>query len=217
MKNKGKILIVMGLLLIAAAFFLTAYNLYDEVRAKRSAMQIMAYLETDIPYNFSTEPFETAEETNTTASLDEVEIPDYILNPDMDMSVENINGIDYIGVLCIPALELELPVVSEWSYPALKTAPCRYDGSAYQDNLIIAAHNYKSHFGSLNNLREGDTVTFTDMDGNVFTYQMVEREILQPTDIKGMESGEWDLILFTCTIGGSSRIIVRFERVDDEK
>ena len=210
MKNKGKFLIITGLLLIAAALFLTVYNLYDEVRARRSVMEIMACIEADIPANPSTEPLEIPEEANTTASLEEVEVPDYLLNPDMEMPTENINGIDYIGILRIPALELELPVISEWSYPRLKIAPCRYTGSAYQDDLIIAAHNYNSHFGNLKNLREGDTATLTDMDGNVFTYEMAELEILQPTDIEGMDSGEWDLTLFTCTIGGSSRVTARF-------
>ena len=99
----------------------------------------------------------------------------------------------------------------------MKIAPCRYTGSAYQDDLIIAAHNYNSHFGNLKNLREGDTATLTDMDGNVFTYEMAELEILQPTDIEGMDSGEWDLTLFTCTIGGSSRVTARFERVENNK
>ena len=217
MKNKGKFLIITGLLLIAAALFLTVYNLYDEVRARRSVMEIMACIEADIPANPSTEPLEIPEEANTTASLEEVEVPDYLLNPDMEMPTEYINGIDYIGILRIPALELELPVISEWSYPRLKIAPCRYTGSAYQDDLIIAAHNYNSHFGNLKNLREGDTATLTDMDGNVFTYEMAELEILQPTDIEGMDSGEWDLTLFTCTIGGSSRVTARFERVENNK
>ena len=217
MKNKGKFLIITGLLLIAAALFLTVYNLYDEVRARRSVMEIMACIEADIPANPSTEPLEIPEEANTTASLEEVEVPDYLLNPDMEMPTENINGIDYIGILRIPALELELPVISEWSYPRLKIAPCRYTGSAYQDDLIIAAHNYNSHFGNLKNLREGDTATLTDMDGNVFTYEMAELEILQPTDIEGMDSGEWELTLFTCTIGGSSRVTARFERVENNK
>ena len=217
MKNKGKFLIITGLLLIAAALFLTVYNLYDEVRARRSVMEIMACIEADIPANPSTEPLEIPEEANTTASLEEVEVPDYLLNPDMEMPTENINGIDYIGILRIPALELELPVISEWSYPRLKIAPCRYTGSAYQDDLIIAAHNYNSHFGNLKNLREGDTATLTDMDGNVFTYEMAELEILQPTDIGGIGRGEGDLTLFTCTIGGSSRVTARFERVENNK
>lgn len=142
-------------------------------------------------------------------------IPDYVLSPNMEMPVETINGIDFIGVLRIPALELELPIISEWNYPNLKTAPCRYSGSAYLNNLIICGHNYTSHFGTLKNLWEGDIATFTDIDGNVFIYKMVERETLLPTSIDAMESGEWDLTLFTCTVGGQSRVTIRFELEED--
>ena len=151
------------------------------------------------------------EEPDTLLRDERTVIPDYVLAPNMEMPVENINGIDFIGILRIPALELELPVVSQWSYPNLKTAPCRYSGSAYLNNLIICGHNYTSHFGNLKNLNEGDLATFTDMDGNVFTYKMVERETLLPTSIDAMESGELDLTLFTCTVGGQSRVTIRFE------
>ena len=44
MKHKGKGLIFTGLLLIAAALFLTGYNLFDQMRAQRSAAQAAAQL-----------------------------------------------------------------------------------------------------------------------------------------------------------------------------
>ena len=44
---------------------------------------------------------------------------------------------------------------------------------------------------------------------------MVARETLNPTDIEGMESGNWDLTLFTCTVGGQSRVTIRFELLQD--
>ena len=130
------------------------------------------------------------------------------------MPVRTVNGRDYIGVLSIPSLGLELPVISQWDYPSLKIAPCRYSGSLYQNNLIICAHNYASHFGKLKELRSGDTVLFTDMDEHVVTFQMVERETLGPTDEEGMKAGDWDLTLFTCTIGGQTRVTIRLERVE---
>ena len=212
MRNKGTGLIFLGLLLIAAALFLTAYNLYDEQRAEQSALQVIDrledYLPSEVPTEASTEPIVEQAPMPSDA-------PDYVLCPDMDMPVETINGMDYIGVLQIPSLELELPIASEWNYPNLKTAPCRYSGSAYLNNLILCGHNYTSHFGNLKNLCEGDIATFTDMDGNVFTYKMMERETLNPTDIEGMESGNWDLTLFTCTVGGQSRVTIRFELLQD--
>ncbi len=77
------------------------------------------------------------------------DIPDYQLDPEMEMpeiALESAGGAACIGTLEIPSLDLTLPVMSEWSYPLLKLAPCRYAGSAYQGNLVIAAHNYKTHF-----------------------------------------------------------------------
>ena len=75
--------------------------------------------------------------------------PLYELYPNMEMPVLQADGKSYIGVLDIPALGLSLPVMSQWSYPNLKLAPCRYTGSAYSGNLILAGHNYPSHFGGL--------------------------------------------------------------------
>ncbi|MGE4277907.1 MAG: sortase, partial [Lawsonibacter sp.] len=124
----------------------------------------------------------------------------------------SVEGEDYIGVLDIPALGLSLPVMDNWSDPKLKKAPCRYSGSFLTDDMIIAGHNYKRHFGPLNQLRQGDLITFTDVDGFVYHYQVVAVETLEGTDIEGMKSGNWDLTLFTCTYGGRSRVTVRCER-----
>ncbi|MDY2937339.1 MAG: sortase [Fusicatenibacter sp.] len=215
-KQEGFLWIALGLLLIAAALFLTVFNLYDELRAEKASSQAVNYIEeylvTEPPVEISTT---ATEEPDPLLRDEQTVIPDYVLAPNMEMPVETINGIDFIGVLRIPALELELPVISEWSYPNLKTAPCRYSGSAYLNNLIICGHNYASHFRKLKNMKEGDLATFTDMDGNVFTYKMVERETLLPTSIEAMESGDWDLTLFTCTVGGKSRVTIRFEREEE--
>lgn len=215
-KQEGLLLITIGLLLIAAALFLVSYNLYDELRAEQSARQAVTQLDAYLPAEAAPEaPSDSTGDQEPLVSDERTVIPDYVLSPNMEMPVETINGIDFIGVLRIPALELELPIISEWNYPNLKSAPCRYSGSAYLNNLILCGHNYASHFGSLKTLSEGDIATFTDIDGNVFIYKMVERETLNPTDIEGMESGNWDLTLFTCTVGGQSRVTIRFELEED--
>ena len=192
--NRGAVWINAGLLLIAAALFLSAYNEWESHEARDSARQVIAQLCDALPT-------EAGEPTT---------LPDVR----REMPVKTINGRDYIGVLSIPSLELELPVISQWDYPALKVAPCRYSGSLYQDNLIICAHNYASHFGKLKELQPGDIVLFTDMDEHVVTFQMVERETLNPMDAEGMEAGDWDLTLFTCTIDGQTRVTIRLERVE---
>ena len=129
------------------------------------------------------------------------------------MTVVEIDGNDYIGFLGIPALELELPVMSDWSYPQLQVAPCRYTGGMYTDDLVLMAHNYNSHFGRISQLEIMDELTFTDMDGNVTVYQVVGKDVLDPTAVEEMTSGTFDLTLFTCTYGGRSRITVYCDRM----
>ena len=202
MAKRNKIFTGIGLLLLAAALFLTAFNIVSDARAGKTAYTVLDQLAPET---------ESPEISQPTPTPKETVIPDYILNPEMAMPEEEVDGQKYIGVLRIPTLSLELPVISEWSYPSLQIAPCRYAGSAYLNNMVIAAHNYYSHFGYLKDLSQGDEVTFTDIDGNVFKYKVVEIETLSPFATEEMTSGDWALTLFTCTVGGQSRVTVRCE------
>lgn len=205
--KRGTAWINLGLLLLAAALFLAAYNRNESYQAQRQS---------DVVLEEMSQALEQMVPAQTVPRQTEPpELPEAMEEPQREMPVRTIHGRDYIGVLTIPALELELPVLSQWDYTNLRIAPCRYEGSVYNGSLILCAHNYSSHFGRLKSLREGDVVQFTDMDDNVYTYQVVGLETLSPTDVEGMESGDWDLTLFTCTVGGQSRVTVRLERTDD--
>lgn len=209
MSKRGKLCTALGLLLLLAALLLTAYNLWRDAMASISVDFVLEHLTPALSSRQAALPALPSGE-----ALEEAFVPDYVLNPEMAMPEENIDGRSYIGVLDIPALELSLPIISEWSYDALQIAPCRYSGSAYLDNLVIAGHNYRSHFASLPQLQPGDSVTFTDMDGNVFSYSVSSLETLSPYAVSDMTSGDWDLTLFTCTVGGQSRLAIRCDRTE---
>ena len=214
--QKGLLWIALGLLLIAAALLLTSYNLYNELHAEQASKQMLKWLEDYLPSEGNAEANnESAVEQEPSDTDDKTAIPNYVICPNMEMRVEVINGVGFIGILQIPVVDMKLPIISEWNYPNLKKAPCRYSGSVYMNNLIICGHNNFSQFGKLKKLHEGDIAIFTDMDGNVFTYKMVEWEILQSTDIEKMKSGDWDLTLFACTAGGVNRLTIRFELEKD--
>lgn len=104
--------------------------------------------------------------------------------------------------------------MADWSYPQLKLSPCRYYGSVRGGDLVICAHNYQKHFGRLTELAVGDSVLFTDMDGVVTAYTVAETEVLQPTAVEEMTSGDYPLTLFSCTYGGKTRVTVRCQRVE---
>lgn len=122
---------------------------------------------------------------------------------------KTIDGIKYIGVLEVPELSLQLPVMSHWSLAGLKIAPGRYKGSVYKRNIIIAGHNYRSHFSRLKTLDIGSKIWFIDVEGNRFEYKVSDIEIIKGNDVKQMEKGKWDMTLFTCTYGGQNRMALR--------
>lgn len=208
MRHKGTLSIALGLFLILAAIALTGYNLWDDQQAGLTAAQDLTQLVRRNEEALQTESTEGAGETLPTLA-----VPDYELVPEMEMPVVEIDGREYVGTLYLPSIGRTLPVLNGWSGELLKIAPCRYQGSAYNDNLIVMAHNYDSHFGRLKKLQIGDPVTFRDVEGNDFEYEVVSLEILNPEDVEPMEEGDWDLTLFTCTIGGKTRITVRCARI----
>ena len=210
MKEKGKagnFLITAGSLLLAVALFLVGYNMVDEYRAGKTADHVLEVLRQQIS-------IQEEQETQEDAALEQTELPDYILNPDMEMPIQEIEGYDYIGMIDIPSLGLSLPVMSEWSYPKLKLAPCRYHGSAYTGCLTIIAHNYRTHFGLLREVLVGTQVLFTDVKGRQFSYEVSTVETIEATAIEDAVSSVWDLTLITCTTGGQTRLAVRCLKTD---
>lgn len=115
----------------------------------------------------------------------------------------------YIGILTIPSLDLMLPVQEDWSYKKLRNTPCVYSGSIQDGGLVILAHNYRQHFGSIAHLRQGDEVKLTDTAGKEFYYLVEEVLVLDDANVDEMTDSGYDLSLFTCTYNGSARITVR--------
>lgn len=189
-----------GLVLLLAAFALILYNHAEAKNAEKTVTEVLPEIVTQIEKN--------REEPSREALLPS-------LGPtvtDTEMTESTINGYNYIGYLTIPSLELVLPIMADWDYKRLQIAPCRYTGTVNGENLVLMAHNYPKHFGKLSDLRWGESVTFTDMDGIVTKYTVVSKDVLAPTAVKEMTSGDFDLTLFTCTYGGKSRITVYCDR-----
>lgn len=183
-KKTAVVFMSLGVLMLALAISLAVYNFCEEQRAEKAASEILSLLQQKI---------EAASQIDVSEEMPTVEI----------------DGYEYIGYLDIPALDLKLPVMSTWDYERLKIAPCLYYGSARKGNMVIAAHNYTTHFGRLSKLKPGDSVKFTDMNGIVYNYAVDEIETLEATATEEMLSDRWNLTLYTCTYGGKNRVTVR--------
>ena len=206
MKRKiGRLCMVLGAVLILCAAGLLGYNRWDAARAEKASQEVLGELEQTMQKTIT----EHQQENETAA-------PQPVLDPTQEMTTVEVEGRDYIGVLSIPAVERELPVMAQWSYAGLKIAPGRYSGTTYGDDLVICGHNYAMHFSPIKWLAIGSSVYFTDADGLRWSYEVESVETLRPTQIEEMttdtETDNWDLTLFTCTSGGGSRYAVRCVR-----
>ncbi|WP_434309994.1 sortase [Hominifimenecus sp. rT4P-3] len=203
-KKAGLLLIITGTALLLSALSLVLYNWYADIQAGRNAKSLLAGVQSIM---------EERKADNTALLEMETAISESVEALDPELPVVELEGYAYVGTISIPTLELELPVMSEWDYERLRIAPCRQFGSSRTDDLVIAAHNYKNHFGLLKQLSVGEAAIFTDMDGVINDYAVVKTEILQPTDVNTVYNSGHDLVLYTCTKGGKSRVVVFCDRV----
>ena len=129
---RKQVLKYIGCICIVLSLGLTLFNVYDTFRARKSEEKILA------AYNLKND-------------LN----PDIWIDPDMDMPEVELDGLSCIGTIEIPSLDIKLPVTSEFTYDLMKLAPCRYSGSAYKGNMVIAAHNSWFNFGRIHSLDPG--------------------------------------------------------------
>lgn len=201
----GKFCIILGTALILGALGLFLWNDNESNEAESYSLEVLPQI-----YQEVQEAQKVISEVPDVIPVTPVE---YLTEEDRTMTEVEIEGNFYIGYLSIPALGLELPVMTDWSYPKLRIAPCRYSGTLRGKDLVIMAHNYKSHFGGLSKLPAGSEVIFTDMDGNIWTYEAIGIDILEATSVEEMTAGDYDLTLFTCTQGGSHRVTLRCDLI----
>lgn len=186
------VLIIIGLLFITAALSLAGYNIFTDMKASVRANDALHQME---------------------FGADEADM--WKRNPEMEMPEVEIDGIWYTGALEMPSLGLQLPVAAYWDESFAKSAPCRYTGSSYTGDMIIAGHNYRQHFGRLRSLQPGVEVYFTDMNGNSFYYTAVSVESINGRDAAAIKVGSradydsrdtWDLPCSPATSAGRQEL-----------
>ena len=207
-KGFGICCIILGVCCLISSLGLIAYNRWEEENAQGVSMNILQDVQENMP--------EITREESTSEESKQDESEEISVDIPKEMLATQVDGYDCIGVLSIPVLELELPVLTDWSYAKLKIAPCHYFGSYYEKNFVIAAHNYQSHFGRLSELEQGDLILFTDVSGTVHCYEVVLLETLPATATEEMITSGFDLSLYTCTPGGASRVTVRCSSVSNK-
>ena len=193
-KRAAKLFIAAGAVLITASLLLALYNILEARKAGKDAERLLGAVK------------------EVVAQLPTPALPDTPLPA--EMPVTEVDGYGIIGFIALPELGIELPVMDQWDYQRLTKAPCRHFGSSRTDDLVIAAHNYESHFKRLSELSEGSEAIFTDMEGYENRYILQRLQTLQSDAVDAVRDSGCDLVLYTCTPGGAARVAAFFNRAE---
>lgn len=198
----GVLCVLLGVACLLGAVGVVVYNQWEDENAEKLTQDLLA----DVQSIMAEQPLPG----DTEIPPEETEVlPDATEKLPTQMPTVKVGSYDCIGILSVPVLDMEWPVLTDWSYTKLKKAPCLYYGTYYEKDFVIAAHNYKSHFRKLPQLQAGDIVIFTDVTGVDHYYEVVLLETLPPEATLEMITSGFDLSLYTCTPGGASRVTVR--------
>ena len=180
-----KILIIIGVCLLAAAIallFAWQWNIHSSEQKAKEYVNVIREL---IPEPQGAVPEERRDNTMSTLSIDEI---------------------DFVGILELPRFESALPVCAEWGNPA--KCPCRFSGSVYDQTMQIGGTSQKGQYGFYRDISVGDSVFFTDMEGNRFSYTVTDIRYEKNADQSTLQRKDASLTLFVKNVYAFEYVII---------
>ena len=125
---------------------------------------------------------------------------------DNTMPVLCIDGKDFVGILEMPRYGSVLPVSADWGNASAN--PRRFDGSVYDRTVQIGATTQVGQYNFYREISVGDSVFFTDMEGNRFSYGITDIHYAKHADQTALQRENAALTLFIKNIYSFEYIIL---------
>lgn len=133
---------------------------------------------------------------------------------------QEIHGNKVVGIIKIPKIELEYPILETTSVETLKLSITKFWGNKINEigNVTLAGHNNLSGtmFGKTKNLEIGDIIELTDIQNVTLKYEIFDKYVIDPNDIRcilPIEEYSREVTLITCTNGNKNRLIVKAREI----
>lgn len=121
-----------------------------------------------------------------------------------------------VGVITIPKIGVNYPILERTTDALLKVSPCKFWGPNPNEvgNLCIVGHNYRNNrfFSKVPKLVNGDTIEIMDLTGTTITYEVYDKHTVDPKDVSDTTqktNGKKEITLITCTNDSKQRVIVK--------
>ena len=180
-----KICILLGACLLAGAIGILAFWRWNISHSEKQAQYYVDTLCTLIPEPQDVVPEERRDNT---------------------MSVLSVDGTDFVGLIELPRYESVLPVGADWGESS--KYPSRFGGSVYDGSLQIGATTQNGQYDFYRELSVGDTVIYTDVEGNRYTFEITSMRSEKHADQATLGQKEASLTLFIKNIYSFEYLIV---------
>lgn len=129
---------------------------------------------------------------------------------------EQIDGHKVIGIIKIPKISLEYPILETTSKETLNLSITKFWGNKINEigNVTLAGHNNLNGtmFGNTKKLEVGDIIELTDIQNVTLKYKVFKKYVIDPNDISVIlpeQEGTREVTLITCTNGNKNRLIIK--------
>ena len=129
-------------------------------------------------------------------------------------------GYNVIGLIEIPAIELEYPILEKTTKTTMATSISRFSGGIINGygNVSLAGHNNYSGtmFGKNKDLKINDKILLTDLFGTTLEYEIYDIFVTDPNDTSILETKDErkrEVTLITCKSGRAERLIIKAREI----
>lgn len=225
MKRKKKVFkfeFFLSVFLLCALSSYAIYAEYDRNKSEEVSKEILQEISFREPTKLVDEEvivvrLNAIPEEENVATTEVVQIEQQV-NVEEEQKLTASDGTSYytIGVINIPSINVNYPILSTYTDELLKIAPCKFHGPNPNEvgNLCIAGHNYRNSkfFSKVPNLQLGDTIEITDLSGRMLTYTVYDKFIVNPDELactSQLTNGKKEITLITCTNDNKQRHIIK--------
>ena len=140
--------------------------------------------------------------------------------PSTETIEAELGGYKVIGIIKIPKINLEYPILEKTNTESLNISITKFWGNEINEigNVTLAGHNNLNGvmFGKIKKLENGDIIELTDKQNITLKYEIFETNVIDPNDIScilPIEKGTREVTLITCTNGRANRFIVKAREI----
>lgn len=133
---------------------------------------------------------------------------------------ESIQGHKVVGIIKIPELNIEYPILENTNKETLNLSITKFWGNRINEigNVTLAGHNNLNGtmFGKIKKMQEGDIIELTDIQNVTLKYQVFKVYVIDPNDITCIlpeQENVREITLITCTNGNKNRLIVKAREI----